>query len=362
MLCAGFVGWSGCRAVRIPYDYETVSTRPAPVHPIRVAILPLADLRPAAERTRARRFVYRGREYVGTRIGALPAPPMFEVTEIVARHLARVRVFAQVVLVRDADQGWSEDADLLLRGAVYRLRGYAEARPPPEDSGRVPHERRVLAEVFLKNLTLENRHGQTVMSSDAGWAVSEARHLGPDGHEPDPWRVLADAMQVALTRWTDEVAGADLSGRFIVRGRVQLGAGTATATPGRPFGMLSALQPEGWRFVHTSTSARPVGWRGPERCRAGHFGLAQTVRFHRVLGPYQPRVELWACPERHVFEYDGRVDFPARVLGRNGESWYFSLALGESNWPDAEAQIAAHLGLEPPPDYLFRVGAGDSVR
>lgn len=361
MLLTGILGLAGCRAVRVPYPYDAVNTRARPVHAVRVAVLPLVDARPPAERTGGERFIYRGLEYIATRMEAIAAPPMFEVTEVVARHLARTGVFAQVVLVRDAGQGRSQDADLLLRGAVYRLRGYVEARPPAEERGRSSDERRVLAEVVLKDLTFEDLRGRILMAADAGWALSDVRHAGPGGTEPDPWRVLAEAMQVALTTWTREVARADLSGRFVVRERVRLGTSTSTSTSTsrRPFGRLSALSPEGWRFVQTSTAARPIGWRGPERCQAAHFGLAQTVRFHRVLGPYQPRVNLWACTETHSFAYDGRADFPARLLGHAADHWYFSLALGESNWPDAEAQIAAELRLERPPKYRFHVGAGD---
>ena len=57
---------------------------------------------------------------------------MFAVTEVVVRHLACLRVFDRVILVRNAEQGWSEGADLRLRGAEYRCRGDVEARPPAE--------------------------------------------------------------------------------------------------------------------------------------------------------------------------------------------------------------------------------------
>ena len=350
-------GLQACTGARVPYRYGSVRTRPGPVHQVRVALLPLVDTRLEAEKGGGERFVYRGLEYIGTRLEALPPPPMFEVTEVLARHLARTRVFAQIVLVRDARQGRAEGADLILTGAVYRLRGYVEATPT-KAGGRPLEERRVLAEVEFRNLTLQNLRGDVVMEADTGWAISETRPLEADGTEPDPWQVLAEAMQVALTRWTDEIAQADLSGRVLVRERVRLEAGTATVTPHRAFGRLPKEPPEGWQFVETSSAARPVGWRGQNRCREAHLGWVQTIRFHRVLGPYQPRVRLWVCPENQPFEFDGRVDFPARLLGRTAGHWYFSLMLGQSNWPGAESQIARHLGLEVPRKYLFRVGDG----
>ena len=334
---------------RVPYDYGAVKGHTEPVHPVRVALLPLEDDRPDDERSEDDRFVYRGREYRGT---SWP----FDVTEIVARHLAKTRVFAQVILVRDVDQARREGADLFLSGAVYRLRGYIEARSSPEGSGRSNEVRHVLAEVFFKNLRLDVPTGEAVMLSDAGWSIAEERPLGIDGSEPDPWRILAEAMQIALTRWTDAIAEADLSGGFIVKEHVQLVAGTATVSVEHPFGGLAEHSPEGWRFVETSSIARPAGWRGAARCRAAYFGLAQTMRFHRMLGPYQPRVKLWVCPDDTLLSYNGRVDFPARLLGRTAGRWYFSLALGQSNWPHAEEQIAKYLHLERAPKYRFRVG------
>ena len=348
----------GCSTAQIPYDLETISPRSGPRHPVRVAVLPLVDGRRPDERAEggSDRFVFRGLEYVGTVMEDLDGTPSHRVTEVLARHLARRRTFAQVILVLSEDQ--APNADLFLDGRILRLRGYVEANAPSEKSKRPPDERKVLAEVVLEDLRLRNRDGQILLQSDAGWSLLETRRLGPDGDPPQPWSVMSEALRVALADFATLVEGADLSGRFEIKTPVALKPSTSTVTAEGPFGDLAARGPYGWRFVEETPTA-PVGWRSDKTCAAASFRWQQTRRFHRVIGPYQPRVRLWACSMNAPFRFDTKTEFPAELLGDGPGGRYFVWSLGETNWPESMAELRTRLGVQAPASrYIFEVGPG----
>jgi hypothetical protein len=324
-------------------------------HAQRIAVLPFTDTRAADEGPDgAGRFVYQGIELAHTNLGDLSGSPLARITEIVGRHLARSHTFAQVILVESAAQ--APEADLLLVGSISRMRGYVEADEPPKSSGRPKDERYVMAEVILADVEiLDAKTQERLFSADVGWSVSEARSNG--GQEIDPWQVLGEALFKAVSDLVVEVREADLSGAYVVQDRVEL---SAEPSAEQTFGALEQSPPMGWKFARTATSAQPAGWRASDtRCEEARLEQKQTVRFHRVLGPYRPAVVLWACPKGTKLSYDAMEEFPARYLGRrDGGASYFALTVGKTNWPDALTQIGAHLGLVPPRDrYVFEIGA-----
>ncbi len=354
-LIAVIGGASGCASARIPYPLEDIESLTRPRHPMRVAILPFDDARLPTEPPDADgRYVFRRREYLGTALENLAGRPVDRVTEVLARHLAKRRMFAQIVLVRDRSQ--APDADLILSGKIRRLRGYVEAEPPPKDSGRRPNERMVLAEVVLKDLILRAPDGRPVLHADAGWSIFETRTVDPETDPPDPWAVMSEALRVAVADFVALVDGADLSGRFEARPEVTMAPPTATATATSPWADLGARAPYGWRATMESDGV-PVGWDGARRCPQFSFRWRQTRRFNRTMGPYQPRVRLWACAKEASYAMDRTVDFPAELLGDGPGARYFLWALGETNWPRARQEVRAALGIVAPSSrYVFEVG------
>lgn len=353
------VAGCACRApAQIPYDLGQVATRPAPQHALRVAILPLEDARDVAEAPDDRGlYVYNGLSYAGTRLEALGPDPHLRLTELLAQHLARARVFSQVILVLRAEQ--APEADLILSGKIRRARGYVEAEAPAKASGRAADSRHVLAEVVLEDLELRAVGEGPRLVFDAGWSIAEARTLDAEGGAPDPWAVLSEALRVALDDLTQGMLAADLSGAVQVPAQVELSGPVATSSLAAPFFGLHEAPPEGWGLVRTSSAAAPDGWLGPAGCEGLRLEARQLQRFSRVLGPYTPAVDLWACPDSVPLRFSGRADHPARLLGRREGRWYLSLALGRTNWPQAEAQIAHYLALTPPPTrYIFEIGPG----
>ncbi|MEM7675404.1 MAG: apolipoprotein N-acyltransferase, partial [Myxococcota bacterium] len=340
----------GCGGVSIPYPLQAVTSRPEPRHPLRVAVLPFVDTRRADERAGGSdRFMYRGTEYRGTVMDDLAGVPAHHVTEVFARHLARSRSFAQLILVLDAAQ--APQADLLLDGRILRLRGYVEAAPPEEQQ---PPMHKVLAEVVFEDLRLRTPDGRVVLQSDAGWSIFQSRPRPLK--KADPWAIMSEAMRVAIDDFVALIDKADLSGGYEVRSRVQLFEGTRTSTESGPFAGLAADAPYGWRFER-GPAAAPIGWRGEAKCKSAALIRRQTRRFHRVLGPYTPRVRLWACPLDAVFQFDARTAFPAELLGRTDNHRYFWWTLGKTNWPNADAQLRRRWALRVPPSrYIFEVG------
>lgn len=342
---------AACASAEIPYTLSHVATPAAPVHEVKVAVLPLADDRLAGDGPDTDRFTYRGVEYEATDLSDLEGEASHRITEMVARHLAKAGLFTQVILVLDPSQ--APEADLLLTGRIYRMRGYVEVEP--EDDAR--RERHVLSEVVLQGLTLRDAADpeRVLLESDTGWSTFDRRAVEEAG--PTPWDVLGETLFVALDKFAQIVAGADLSGALDVRRKVALNlpATASTAT----FGELGSSPPHGWGFSQTSTAAQPIGWKGRSDCEEARFEQKQTLRFHRVLGPYRPTVLVWACPVEAEFTYDDHEEFPSLFLGeRNGRIRYFGWALGETNWPEALHQIARHLQVVPPSQrYLFELPA-----
>jgi hypothetical protein len=168
--------------------------------------------------------------------------------------------------------------------------------------------------------------------------------------------VLAETLFVALDRASAEIAKADFSGKYDVRSRVGLEM-APTASPDL-FGELPQGAPHGWKFVETSSTAAPIGWRGEKRCVEAHVEQQQSLRFHRALGPYRPTVWLWSCPVDASYTFDGRVEFPSLYLGDRAGRRYFIHTLGETNWPNAGEEVVAHLGIvRPPKRYIFELKA-----
>lgn len=346
---------AACAHARIPYDLTPVAPLSAPVHPMRIAILPLEDARGMDDGPdSAAGFIYRGVALIHTDLGELAGAPLEQIASLVGRHLARSGLFRQVILVQAPEQ--APEADLIMRARVRRMRGYVEAEAPKKDSGRPENERTVLAEVVLSGIEIREARQpkRALVSLDAGWSIFEKR-TSPGG-EIDPWQVLGEALFSAVSTVVDELRGADLSGGFVVRDQVELpAAGVAQGA----FGSLPSSPPEGWRFVKTSTGSSPDGWKASaDRCESARVEQKQTLRFHRVLGTYRPAVTLWACPADVRLSYDMLEEFPARYLGERGGLRYFALALGQSNWPKAIEQIARHLEVtEPKSRYIFELGA-----
>ncbi|MEO1337429.1 MAG: apolipoprotein N-acyltransferase, partial [Myxococcota bacterium] len=210
---------TGCGGVRIPYPLQKVAARSTPRHALRVAVLPFVDARRSDERPRggSDRFVFRGIEYRGTVMDDLHGTPVHHVTEVFARHLARSRSFAQLVLVFDPAQ--APNADLLLDGRILRLRGYVEANPPEVD-GRPATEHKVLAEVVFEDLRLRTPDGRVLLVADAGWSILQSRARSPDG--ANPWAIMSDAMRVAIDDFVALLEEADLSGAYEVKEHVEL--------------------------------------------------------------------------------------------------------------------------------------------
>ncbi len=244
---------AGCAFAEIPYDLQSVRQRPAAVHPFRVAVLPLIDDRAIGDGPDNDHFDYQGIEYEATDLGDLRGDARNRITELLANHLARAHLFAQVILVLDKSQ--APEADLLLTGRIYRMRGYVESAAPDPKSGRDQDERMILSEVVLKDLALLDAKNpeRALIKLDAGWSKHEARRLA--GGEPTPWTVLAETLFVALDQVAGELAMADLSGKYDVRERVGLEMAPTSSTA--VFGDLGRGPPHGWRFAETSSTALP---------------------------------------------------------------------------------------------------------
>jgi hypothetical protein len=347
---------AGCVHTEIPYDFSRVEAGQKPVHAKRIAVLPFSDARSLDDGPDdAEGLVYQGVELDHTDLGSLRGSPLDRVTEIVGRHLAVAHVFSQVILVERVQQ--APEADLILTGSVRRMRGYVEAQKPAKASGRPENERIVLAEVVLADVLVRDAKDpkKVMFAGDIGWSVQEKRLEGDNAI--DPWDVLGEALHKALSDFTSELAKADLSGTYVVKPKVELALGPGSA--GVTFGDLEAAPPEGWRFARTATASEPTGWNASDaRCEEVHLEQRQTLRFHRVLGPYRPSVTIWACPSDLHLSYDAMEEFPASYLGKRADGFhYFARSVGETNWPNALDQIGRHLQLVPPRQrYVFEIG------
>ena len=340
---------TGCASVELPYDLGKVESRVEPRHPARVAFLPFEDHRASSgDGPDAPEFTYNGIEYEATELEKLKGNPLDRVTEAVARHLAKSRIFAQIILVLDASQ--APEADLLLTGKIYRMRGYVEN---VEDDATEAH---ILSEVVITDITLEDarNRGRRLIVSDVGWSILEKRKRTEEG--PTPWEVLGEALQTAVTSLVKELEAADLSGKLDVREEVALELLPTSTTAA--FGQLASAPPYGWRYDSVKQKSAPIGWTGDGDCDQVTYTQRQSLRFHRALGPYRPTLHLWACPTDVALTYDAKADFPALFLGTRDHLRYFVHAVGETNWPEAKKQIAAHLGVQPPASrHIFELPA-----
>lgn len=367
---AGLLLLSGCgrSLAELPYDVSRVAPADAPHHPLVVAVVRLEDARKPSEAPDSNgAFIYQGVEYRGTVLDALGLDPLREVTLAVAGHLARARVFKTVKVVARPDQ--ATDADLYLTGALVRLRGYVEAHPPESDSGRSADERRVVAEVHLRDLALRAEpEGPVLARFDVGFSFHDVRSARPE--PPDPWAIAAEVLAPAL----DQLVLA--ARRATLDGSVGVGSTALVAVDPRPFETggtgqddiaraLSAMSPPGWAFSRTSTAAAPPGWDArPGACSAGAWRSGQEHGFHRMLGPYIPAVEVWWCEEAVGLSFSVKDDYPAFYLGRDpaGRRW-LGRQLGGSSWRGALEAFAEAAALSrPAARHLFELGPGPEDR
>jgi hypothetical protein len=254
-----------------------------------VALLPIVDDRRGPDGEEPDElYVYRGTTYRATQVGETGAPTP-RLTEVVARHLAQSRAFAQVILVLNESQ--APEAELFVEGRLTRLRGYVEAEAPPAKSGRPADERQVLAEVLIKNLKVRDRTGRVYFDGDVGWSIVEARRL-PAGVEPDPWDILGEALRVGLEAWIAEVRTADLGGKVVV-----LGKATASTTGTVALDGLSEHLPPGWALSRPAPPPRrrSVGGARP-RVTPSTFGSSRASGFIGPSGPTTPGSRSGGAP------------------------------------------------------------------
>lgn len=354
-----------CAHKEIPLNLAAIPQRKVPVHKKIVALLPLVDARTAADGSDdAAGFDYRGVEYAHTALRELSGEPIHHLTRLLAQRLVHAGIFAQVILVLSPDQ--APEADLILKAKLRRMRGYVEAAPPDKKTGRPQDERFVLAEVFLEDIELSDpKQPSTIyFRSDAGWSIDEKRTV-PQDVERDPWPLLGEAFQRAITDLTRELERADFSGRYVVKEQVALAvdapedAADAEGAAKSPFGALAESAPAGWALVKTSSASKVIGWRSSgEGCRQLRFQQQHTVRFSRTLGPYRPSVIVWTCSKDQRLSYNPLEEFPARYLGTRADgSAIFLRTLGESNWPNVLQELKGHLAITPPrARHVFEVG------
>ncbi|MEL6187629.1 MAG: hypothetical protein AAFU79_23665, partial [Myxococcota bacterium] len=171
----------------LPYDASHVIPAEVPHHPLAVALVRLVDARPSDEvASGGDRYRYRGGEYRGTQLDRLGVEPMREITHAVGHHLARARVFRQVLVVARAAP---QEAELILEGRLVRLRGYVE---DPEDDAPLV---RVVGESALDFEVRTRPGGSPVARFEVGFSFHDER---PRGSEPSPWAVAAEALRPAL--------------------------------------------------------------------------------------------------------------------------------------------------------------------
>lgn len=353
----------GCRSVTVPYPIDRVGLRTQALQMRTIALLPFEDGRRGPDRDGDERvFMYQGVAHDSTRLADLRGTPERALSELLARHLVRAGVFARVLLVDDAKE--APEAELFLTARIRRARGYVEANARDDaalkrrqltDAQR--HDRSVLAEVWLEDVTVYARGApdRPLLRADVGWSIAEERPGEPEA--PDPWTVLADALVVAYGQAASLLGAADLGGSVVVEDRVSLDTATST-TPANSLTELREAVPSGWRAGTVTSTRTPIGWRARDtRCSSLTLTARQTQRFHRVLGPYVPAVDVWWCSGGRL-SYDVRAEFPAVYLGRTPTGGHlFVHALGTSSWLDAPAQLARFFAVEKPTArYVFEVG------
>lgn len=355
-----------------------------------IAVLPFVDGRSAADaEDSADLYVYGGSEFVHTDLGELAGGPERAFAEALARHLVARHSFARVVLVDRLED--APEADLVLSATLRRARGYVEAkdRPDPEDEGRTSpeketptwrgmaqprrsartarpqDERTVLAEVWIEDVTVRSTKApqDRLLTADLGWSVVAERKATPK--PPDPWEVLAEALDTAHAQLTGLLDEADLSGAFVAQDSAEISP-TATATlaartsTAALFQAISEASPRGWRPRSAGREGWPLGWRGDRgRCVSLALEEVQSQRFHRALGPYRPTVQIYVCSNSSHLRFDPLVEFPAEYLGTVVDGAHlFVHALGRSGWKRPVKDLERFLGPSPPTKrHIFEIGA-----
>ncbi len=355
-----------------------------------IAVLPFVDGRSAADaEDSADLYVYGGSEFVHTDLGELAGGPERAFAEALARHLVARHSFARVVLVDRLED--APEADLVLSATLRRARGYVEAkdRPGPQDEGRASpeketptwrgmapprrspraarpqDERTVLAEVWIEDVTVRSTKApqDRLLTADLGWSVVAERKAAPK--PPDPWEVLAEALDTAHAQLTGLLDEADLSGAFVAQESAEISA-TATATlaartsTAALFQAIAEASPRGWRPGSAGREGWPLGWRGDRgRCVSIALEEAQSQRFHRALGPYRPTVQIYVCSNSSHLRFDPLVEFPAEYLGTVVDGAHlFVHALGRSSWKRPVKDLERFLRPSPPTKrHIFEIGA-----
>jgi hypothetical protein len=360
----------GCATARVPYPLERTAPRARAVHARTIAVLPLIDAREGPDRdSKEPVFVYRGVELTTTRLDRLAGTPERDLSELLARHLVQAGVFARVVLVDHPKE--APEAELFLRARLRRARGYVEASARDAEAlqrrglpASAAGERTVLAEVWLEGLeVVERGGGAPLLSADVGWSIAEDRAVGEDA--PDPWAILGEALWAAHEQAAALLRAADLSGATRVHDPVALRAAATTSTHSPDLAALADVVPIGWALTTTTSTTPPPGWRRlAGACRGAALSAQHTQRFHRVLGPYVPRVELWWCGVDSHLRYDPTVEFPAVYQGQgtHGEQLWVH-TVGASSWDGAAQQLAQFFRVSPPAGrYVFEVGGPSGTR
>lgn len=323
----------GCAATpraELPYSVETVPTAEQPAHPETLALVVLADARPAEEAVPNGEHAYRGRPYDGTVVDRLGDDPMWELTVAIANHLAKARVFSKVMVVRRRED--APEAHLFLEGELVRLRGYVESEP--EDPDAAEPELKVLADVELGPLLLM-RDEVLQARFRVGWSFHDTRPAQPV--PPDPWAIAAEALRPTLDQLVVGLSETPVKGALEP---VKLAA--ASSTPS-----LEEIAPPDWALERGEGT--PIGWTATASCATATWVARRERGYHRRLGPYRPTVQAWRCPETVGLSWDRREDFPADYLGKDasGARW-LALQVGSASWRRAPEQLGAALGLASP--------------
>jgi len=385
------VALGGCHLRTLP--------RPAPLPPelvsagVRfqktIAVLPFVDGRSAVDaEDSVDLYVYGGTEFRHTDLGELAGGPERAFAEALARHLVARHSFARVVLVDRLED--APEAELVLSATLRRARGYVEAneRPDPEEASSAPEkeaptwrgmapqrrasrparpkdERTVLAEVWIEDVTVRSTKAlsQRLLTADLGWSVVAERKATPK--PPDPWEVLAEALDTAHGQLSSLLDEADLSGAFVAQDSTEISP-TVTATlaartsTAALFQAISEASPRGWRAHSAGREGWPIGWRGDRgRCVSIALEEAQSQRFHRALGPYRPTVQIYVCGNSSHLRFDPLVEFPAEYLGTVVDGAHlFVHALGRSSWKRPVRDLERFLSPSPPTKrHIFEIGS-----
>lgn len=307
-----------------------------------LAVRPLVDARPDAERTRGSSWVPAGNGYTGdaeTRDDRWRRPVVRLATDALARALAATGRFRSVRRIAGAA---TPRADYVLTGRLRRLRGWERYHVV---RGNPPRIIEGLGDAFVDRIEIvARRTGRLAFVGEAGALL--------DGTPAalDPYRLARRAYAKAVKALARRVARADLAHADLKR-TVRL----AAAARGDLDALLGHL-PAGWSGRRL-TPGLPPGWRGRPTC--GRVRLTDRTRtfFNPSLGAYHPGVTLWRCPATfrgatHLSDPKA-PRWPAELLGvgPGGRPWLVR-ALGETSWPSARGDLRRFLGLAPPPPGL----------